>query len=1444
MASTNFSLNDYLIIDTTGSIGIGTTTPGARLFVTSSSTATSQPGVVFKAGTANQLGGVGLFDVQNSTGTSLIFVSGSGRIGVGTTSPSSKLHVAAGDIRFDSTYGIIGATNTDGYVLRANGTRYVPAQLGYSDISGTPTIGDATLTVGVSGTGLSISATPTFTANATSNKTITITSNATSSNTVSTLVARDANGDFNAGRINVIIDSSDTRAVTTTPETLSRAGVVFDFKQNTSNALSDGGTYHGLMTFRQYGSTTDWSGGRSHQLGFTDNDNVWHRSGTSTTWGTWYKFYHTGNLTNPTTGTGTTSYVARFTGTSTLGNSIMQDDGTRVGVGTTGTSTRMTVYGTSTGTDTTLLVRHQVANGSNLPVLDVQNSSSTSLLFVSGSGRVGINSSAPTAELTVRYATANSSTTSPALLIDNPSGGAQTALTLAINGVEKSRLRVDNSGNLVINAPGVFYFGYDNSHSGFRFYNGTGSRQVDIDTSGNVGIGTATMSNKLSIYGTAQDQVYIRGGSTNRAGIRIDNTAGYQSQILLADNNTDKWQIGKQTDNTFFLYDATAAVNIIQGTYRATGRSDIGLVPYQNGRVGIGTDPAELGKLEIYATGSLQGIYQSDGTRWLRILAGTSTSGAYNNIVSANDYALIFSGSKATNTPCLVLTPWDSAGATSGLKIDPSGNVGIGTATMTRKLVVHGSDALINGIAVGTGNNSSDTYNTAVGDSANGALTTGSGNTAVGRAALITVSTGNNNVAVGSSALQSQTASNATAVGTSALWQSTATGNTAVGYNALSSITANSGSVAVGYEALKNATGSRNTALGWLAGNLVSTGNNNIAIGSEALRSVTTTNSNIAIGYKALELSTGGSNTVIGAAAGFSLTTGGANVALGALAIAASSAMSGSTAIGTAALSNATGDGNTGLGYSAGSAITSGVGNVVLGSFTGNAGGLDIRTGNNNIVLSDGQGNVRVHIDYTGAVGIGTTTAFGGYMLHLYSGSNNNTNILLQSDLDKSSGLYMQAGTGIGHFYRATGSGNYKFGTMTSVALDIQTNNTTAVNIDTSQNVGIGTDNTGGEALRVYRSSGATTGLYSNTGNATIIASGYNSTTAVTAALEVSSTVATLGTSTNHPLRLLTNSTEAMRINTSQNVGIGTTSPGSKLHVYSAGPTELQIESTTTTERSTVKFITNGNDWEIGARGSSGNPNNSFYVYDNAASAYRAVINSSGYVGIGTTNPSALLHVHGETWIYNSPYGGYSHLSYGTTGDNYISSGNDGTFVGATYIRGKSPGNASTDIAVFTVSGTAPRVAIGAAAATYYFRLGADSAAKPTTNTWTVASDQRLKENIKTISDPLAKILKLRGVEFDWKPGLLGVDVVHDGGFIAQELEVDFPHWVREAEPDEAEKVYIPNGMKKDFAMRNDFYALTVESFRELKNENDTLRSEVQSLKDQISSILAMLSDK
>lgn len=89
------------------------------------------------------------------------------------------------------------------------------------------------------------------------------------------------------------INFIDSRETASTPQEHA-AGVWLDFKANAKANLSDGGNYTGLLTVRKYGGTTDWLGGKSAQLGFTDNSNVWVRFGTGTSWEAWKQLATTG----------------------------------------------------------------------------------------------------------------------------------------------------------------------------------------------------------------------------------------------------------------------------------------------------------------------------------------------------------------------------------------------------------------------------------------------------------------------------------------------------------------------------------------------------------------------------------------------------------------------------------------------------------------------------------------------------------------------------------------------------------------------------------------------------------------------------------------------------------------------------------------------------------------------------------------------------------------------------------------------------------------------------------------------------------------------------------------------------------------------------------------------------------------------------------------------
>lgn len=89
------------------------------------------------------------------------------------------------------------------------------------------------------------------------------------------------------------INFIDSRETASTPQEHA-AGVWLDFKANAKANLSDGGSYTGLLTVRKYGGTTDWTGGKSAQLGFTDNSNVWVRFGSGASWEAWKQLATTG----------------------------------------------------------------------------------------------------------------------------------------------------------------------------------------------------------------------------------------------------------------------------------------------------------------------------------------------------------------------------------------------------------------------------------------------------------------------------------------------------------------------------------------------------------------------------------------------------------------------------------------------------------------------------------------------------------------------------------------------------------------------------------------------------------------------------------------------------------------------------------------------------------------------------------------------------------------------------------------------------------------------------------------------------------------------------------------------------------------------------------------------------------------------------------------------
>ena len=310
---------------------------------------------------------------------------------------------------------------------------------------------------------------------------------------------------------------------------------------------------------------------------------------------------------------------------------------------------------------------------------------------------------------------------------------------------------------------------------------------------------------------------------------------------------------------------------------------------------------------------------------------------------------------------------------------------------------------------------------------------------------------------------------------------------------------------------------------------------------------------------------------------------------------------------------------------------------------------------------------------------------------------------------------------------------------------------------------------------------------------------------------------------------------EAMRIDSSGNVGIGTVSPINKLHLYngtaSVGATQLELEgrfsgygaginfSSRTSDGGTLVAmakITADGEASWNTTGTTQDAGLRFSTTQDGTLTERLRIDSSGNVGIGSTNPQDKLDLGnpsaglGITWAgtggtsrYNSIFSSFSVaglvFSSGFHGsasaDSYISSftgtqglagirldsfganaGTIGFFTNATAVRTAGAAVVPTERLRIDSSGN---VGIGMTP-TAQLELSTDSAKKPSTNTWTIASDQRLKTNIVNAdNDRCYEIVKQVPLKrYTWKNEVYSQEQVNDRsklGWIAQDVEAVFP---------------------------------------------------------------------
>ena len=295
-----------------------------------------------------------------------------------------------------------------------------------------------------------------------------------------------------------------------------------------------------------------------------------------------------------------------------------------------------------------------------------------------------------------------------------------------------------------------------------------------------------------------------------------------------------------------------------------------------------------------------------------------------------------------------------------------------------------------------------------------------------------------------------------------------------------------------------------------------------------------------------------------------------------------------------------------------------------------------------------------------------------------------------------------------------------------------------------------------GTANLSLQSNGTTIAALTSTGMAvtgTLSASGVTTFAAGTAALPAITTTGDTNTGMWFPaadtIAFSEGGAEAVRIDSSGNVGIGTSSPDRKLNVTGAAATETVIKiSGSTTAGSFLQTNNTGGNFYIGKDNSAGTAFGSAYcsgLYSDGAypiifwtnSTERMRIDSSGNVLVGTTSLT-----EGERASFAR--------SNTTTSATVIAAKNTGattTTKNTNSIVRFASGAANADVNIHLTDVTTNDYVIGGNNGGLYCMSSTQGVRLASGGTsWASDSDERLKENLIPISNALNKVNTLRAV--------------------------------------------------------------------------------------------------
>jgi len=289
---------------------------------------------------------------------------------------------------------------------------------------------------------------------------------------------------------------------------------------------------------------------------------------------------------------------------------------------------------------------------------------------------------------------------------------------------------------------------------------------------------------------------------------------------------------------------------------------------------------------------------------------------------------------------------------------------------------------------------------------------------------------------------------------------------------------------------------------------------------------------------------------------------------------------------------------------------------------------------------------------------------------------------------------------------------------------------------------------------------------------------------------------------------------EAMRIDSSGNVGIGGT-PSTLLHLQATSPS-LRIQAASGNS-SAIDFYRTAsvNSGQIACEST-----NSLVFSTNTGSALveRLRIDTSGNVGIGATSADSILHIKGSVAVL--------------TVEGTATSSASVQFKTNTLNRYKiATPDSSSDLAFYS-SGTTERLRITSGGEVYIAGTtdqGAYNLQVNGTGVWGAGayvngSDSRIKEDIQPLASGLDVVEKLNPVTYKYKE-TWSSDQSIQSGFIAQELLTALDGQIY------IDGVVQQGGTEGYYSVAyQNLIPVLAKAIQELKSENDTLKSRIEAL--------------